>query len=99
MALVVGRSLDFPWLLPGKWDGSWIMDDRMSDKPLGRLLLEGLGEIAWIAVLVALGVLLPLPKTMMHWVRYCSTNDRPMGTTKGRWRPREGINPCPNPLC
>lgn len=30
------------------------MDDRMSDKPLGRLLLEGLGEIAWIAVLVAL---------------------------------------------
>lgn len=44
------------------------MDDRMSDKPLGRLLLEGLGEIAWIAVLVALGVLLPLPLVALGWV-------------------------------
>lgn len=43
------------------------MDDRMSDKPLGRLLLEGLGEIAWIAVLVALGVLLPLPLVALGW--------------------------------
>ncbi|EPJ5167333.1 ferredoxin [Pseudomonas aeruginosa] len=40
----------------------------MSDKPLGRLLLEGLGEIAWIAVLVALGVLLPLPLVALGWV-------------------------------
>ncbi len=43
------------------------MDDRMSDKPLYRLLLEGLGEIAWIAVLVALGVLLPLPLVALGW--------------------------------
>ncbi|WP_153519057.1 hypothetical protein, partial [Pseudomonas aeruginosa] len=53
----------------------------MSDKPLGRLLLEGLGEIAWIAVLVALGVLLPLPLVALGWALLLSAE-----WATDRWR-------------
>ncbi len=73
------------------------MDDRMSDKPLGRLLLEGLGEIAWIAVLVALGVLLPLPLVALGWALLLGAEwamDRWRGKVPYLRRPRRWTYRC-----
>ncbi|WP_447755101.1 ferredoxin [Pseudomonas nicosulfuronedens] len=44
------------------------MDDRMAEKSLGQLLGKAALEIAWIALLVALGVLLPLPLVALGWL-------------------------------